>query len=237
MQINQMLGAFAATEKLEAGKREANRQITEINSEVKVWANEVSGLESKLVKLEDTKDSWNQWSITYGEVEEGVRTRVSGIDILSGMIQDLGALQTLTQTLKAIPMIEFAEIHRLDKTLEDLSVLLDLQASLQAIPRIPPVPSLDKGLSESLQAIEEILVSRSKLSSIPVIPEVDLQEGKSLVSACEALSALLEGASGLRDVEAKLQALEAETKKIEEELSEIRSKEIECPQCSYRWIP
>jgi hypothetical protein len=48
-QVNLVLGAFASTEKLEAGKAEANLRISRANSEAKVLANELALAEAAIV--------------------------------------------------------------------------------------------------------------------------------------------------------------------------------------------
>src|SRR5208337_2155919 len=51
MELNTILGAFASTEKLEVGKKSANLQIGQKNSEAKAFAVEIGDAESRKSEL------------------------------------------------------------------------------------------------------------------------------------------------------------------------------------------
>ena len=76
--LNAILGAFASTEKLDAGKKEANRRITEKNGEARTLAEEIREAEERRGKLDRLDASAQDSAHTVADYE----TKVNGYESL-----------------------------------------------------------------------------------------------------------------------------------------------------------
>ena len=105
-QINQVLGAFASTEKLEHGKKEINRRIQEANGEAKLIANELAELEAQTVKCEALAVRAEAQDRTLLRLAEGVESGRGRLDATSETLArwlGLGMLRAVADGLHEVP--------------------------------------------------------------------------------------------------------------------------------------
>jgi hypothetical protein len=234
-QINQVLGAFASTDKLEQGKKEANKRIQEANSEAKLIAGELSELEAQLIKCKVLAKQAEAKSQTLTTQE---RQAIKCQLISEGVVHALEAHAELIQVLEVQRILPAHEpgVGNLPFTVEVLEDLLGLRSSLtgldSAIQGLNP-PHLDVPGVELIELLEIVLEPRSDLRRLPAIPDpprVMAQTIELIEQVIETRSELVELAKDLKEQEDLLRAISLETKQLQEDVDKIQ-----CPKCGHEF--
>lgn len=159
---NQVLGAFASTDKLEQGKKEANRRIAGINSEAKVLATELAHMERQLILCRDLEV---RSGIALAQVEEA-EGRMAMLDSVRTTSRDLMRLQEDVrhgERLREVESLEFDSVLQGLKLMSALERLLGLLADLAEYERLVDVRGADE---EDLRVIFGLAERRSKLGDV-----------------------------------------------------------------------
>jgi hypothetical protein len=238
-QLNQLLGAFASTEKLESGKKEVNRRITETNSESKVIGGELKEIARD---IKDIKEFFERDAVALIATLEQLENKIllkgehsDQLDQLIENIQESHGIQKVLDGIKIPTFIRLAEIRELLYNLEELNetarTLNTLEDALEGI--IPPEIHVDPSV---LRALDGLLGVRERLSKLPDLPEykvpdptlfLALEEYSNLRGEIIKYSHEIDGLdSDIIDVGAQLDRAKAELNAM---------TVIECPECGHKW--
>lgn len=106
--MNTILGAFSSTEKLENGKREANRRIAERNSEAKVIAKSLREVEERKAKLEPLATRATEIQAEIDRLEPKVARGEKLVTWLDSLIVHREKLDRLEKALGALHVPDLA---------------------------------------------------------------------------------------------------------------------------------
>lgn len=239
--INQILGAFASTERLELGKKEVNKRVASINSESKVIAEELNEVTKSLIVMRNLSSDGTKATSAMEALEERV-------EVLGGQTRSSLALLSLSDTLKPYLALEGMKldldldtVQDLADNVQDLDSLVETQARrslvLSAIKGLTIPQGIDPSIQDKITAIDKLLELVRKLKQFPdvqAIPESDLNELEGKINLLERACTLRDG---LRSAEGDIEQLDQKILQATEELQELnKSSEIkECPSCGHKW--
>jgi len=234
-EINAVLGAFSSTEKLDAGKKEANLRITQRKSEANTLASEIRLAEERSASLLEITGSATVIADAVLALERDIRAREVLVGQLGSVLYHqarLQPLQTILNTLtlpnltKADTLLQVAE--NLETASQSLSVsrfLRKLEAAIDATAaswaEVLIIYKRDKGVCELLTLLDKFGFQRTeysdRLTSIIEQTDSQLTEVKTLngsisylAVAIEAYQAHQELADQLKDYDSQLEIAEAE---------------------------
>src|SRR5271157_5281260 len=121
MELNTILGAFASTEKLEAGKKAANLEITHKNSEAKTLAEEVNASESRKASLEKIAVSASGIATRLQSLEPEVKVLEHKLYWLEQAAQRQSQLWPIQHCVSKLAVPDTAEVERVTKA-RDMAV-------------------------------------------------------------------------------------------------------------------
>lgn len=190
-QVNLVLGAFSATDKLEQGKKEANKRITEINSEAKLLAKEITELEAKLIKIEDldvkTKelneelDRLTQHHSLFSNQENFLNEVILVVedttylnDVKAAIGSPVGLQEVITENLKTEQLTYIIETSRdltlLSHTLLELGNIGEVCDTLIKVSTLSDHVVLLKALEKFKQNINTNIVFLEEMKQQPLTP-------------------------------------------------------------------
>jgi DNA repair exonuclease SbcCD ATPase subunit len=110
--LNAILGAFASTEKLDAGKKEANRRITEKNGEARTLAEEIREAEERRGKLERFNASAQDSAHTVSGYEAKVNSYES---LLTSLIETLTRMNRIAKMRSFVLKLSVPDVSPIEK--------------------------------------------------------------------------------------------------------------------------
>lgn len=243
-QLNQLLGAFASTEKLEAGKKEVNRRISESNSEAKLVAGELVEVEKDLARLRILEEAATKVSASLEAREVEVASLEAKVSHLETHMRISDSLSALTDVVSHLSPVDLGEVRRLHGVSEALETLNSLGRSLSACDTIledlkAPEVNLTKELG-ILSSLETLTSVGTRLNAIPDIPAVDTTRVAQDMQILRALEEYGNLANKLNTASETLNELDTKLESIHQELHAAQ-KELQgmtlttCPQCGYKW--
>ena len=118
--LNAILGAFGGTEKLEAGKKEANLRITHKNGEAKTLSFEIAEAEQRKAKLETLSAQSSQIAVEIHSLESSARLLEHRAGWTRVAHQRLSRLAPLLQILSALDIPDTTEVSNLQNKVTNL---------------------------------------------------------------------------------------------------------------------
>jgi hypothetical protein len=115
IELNTILGAFASTEKLEAGKKTANLEIAHKNSEAKTLAGEVTQAETRKAQLELIDKDAQRIAQELQRLKPEVEMLESKEQWLLAISEWQAALLPIRETLSKLIMPDMGEVMRLSE--------------------------------------------------------------------------------------------------------------------------
>lgn len=258
-ELNAILGAFASTEKLEAGKKSANLQITQKNSEAKALAVEVAEAEERKAALTTLDADMN-------EVARELRRLDSEVFILETKTEWLRAaehrqtyLWPLKHVLKTLVIPDISEVEalavktdmaiqatnsfRLKKIFSRATASVDEVADaylrvfgqLDTLTTIYAVIELHSRCAPAYQVVTDLLSTVSNL-------EQEVVQFTRIERTIAKMREILDLRNAVVDIPAKMQRLDEDLATLNRELSDLQRKgeredaqKIECPQCGFKF--
>jgi hypothetical protein len=256
MELNTILGAFASTEKLEAGKKVANLEITHKNSEAKTIAEEINASESRKASLAELDKNAGKLA---GDLKS-LEPVVQALEVKKAWLEAARARQAVLWPLQAalakLSVPDMAEIARL-RVAYDYAVQATNSFRLSRFyTRVREageftgiewlaVERLWRG-AQALRALDAVLSSpvRSYVKQVRGIHDEVLLELEGTEPMVDGIIKLEQYRVSLDTVAAarqRLQALDADILKanagVEEAMAEmVKRNEIECPKCGERFV-
>lgn len=244
--VNQILGAFASTERLELGKKEVNKRISSINSESKVIAEELTNITKDLIVMRSLEDEAKEIASELSSLEgvvAGVEDQLKGITKVTTLMANLEPYADI-QTLDALEM-DTRPLHTLVKEGRALNILLETRGRLTLVTK-----ALDweqgstvgaSKLVQEIEAIDQLIDVSTSLRSFPEIPEAPevsrLLELEKIIETidkvCTLRNRFKEKSDRYEDLVAQLKALQIEQEGLHDQLKE--SEMTVCPSCGHKW--
>jgi DNA repair exonuclease SbcCD ATPase subunit len=153
MVLNAILGKFSSTERLEAGKREANTRIAEKNFEAKTIAKQVQETEELKAKLTILADRANAITAVVNALTPDIQRREEQVQELNLLISRKTQYEQLLDIIERLPVLDTRPIEK------QLTVL---------------------GHTEDLLVSQTHLLDLRRITSRLVIPHVDLAEHQAM---------------------------------------------------------
>lgn len=257
MKLNTVLGAFASTEKLEAGKKAANLEIQHKNAEAKTLAEEVSASEARKAGLETVTAETETLSAALQSLEpciQALEVKKSWVEAAKARQAVLWPLQALVNRLE-VP--ETGEIERLQAGRRHaIQATNSYRIARLCAKAKDAIETVTSGWSEvvravkKIQAIDEYLVSIRGYVKLPV-EEVTARiqdANRGFVSAkalADGIILLAEYQTWRRQREvlyAGLAKLDSDKAGLEVSIADVKAKmqdsqKIACPSCGHKFDP
>jgi DNA repair exonuclease SbcCD ATPase subunit len=258
-EINAILGAFSSTEKLDAGKKEANLRITQRKGEANTLASEIRLAEERSAVLLEITGQATVIADAVLALERGIRDDETVVGQLESVLYHRGRLQPLQGILDTLTLPNLTEAATL------LQVVEGLGAAGQALLLSRFLRKLEAALDSSAaswadllvtykqgKSIEELLALLDKagfyrteyadrLTSIIEQVETQLAEVKALNASIAYLAVAASAFEVHKSLTSQLAGLTSELETAEDELEAARqeyaaaeAKKIKpgiCPKC------
>ena len=197
--LNNILGAFSSTEKLEAGKKEGNSQIAEKNAEAKNLAAEINLTAAELARLEGLAERAKTIDAELAELECRADVEAHKVEALTRLITLQQRAERLRILHDALPVPDVRQVSfasMLVSAVEKALISTAASARLHAIVKhlaVPDTTAVEKAL-KTAQAANK--AGRAQIRSTKVqtlIQQVDAVEAKftAVVKAFNALKPIV----------------------------------------------
>jgi energy-coupling factor transporter ATP-binding protein EcfA2 len=256
-ELNTILGAFASTEKLEAGKKTANLEIQHKNSEAKTLAEEVNVTETR--KAELTTLTAAVEAVSQGL--ESLEPEIKALELKDyWLVEAKARLQRLLPLQDALSRLTIPETQELESLARGRSYAIQATNSFRFV-RIckRAQEGLDTAvatwtsagvLRQRIQALNELVSARAKHVVQPVEPLTIVID-----SASRGIAAAKTGHLGtiyldlcqrwleqVMTLKTRLQNLDEELLAVSTQFSQVQdqireSQKVICPQCGLKFDP
>jgi energy-coupling factor transporter ATP-binding protein EcfA2 len=258
-ELNAILGAFSSTEKLDAGKKEANLRITQRKSEANTLASEIRSAEERSASLLDITGKATVIADAILALERGIRDDETTVGQLDAVLYHQARLQPLQEILDTLVLPDLTEAGTLLQVVEGLEAagqalmasrfLRRVEAALDSVSAAWDdlmVPyKQNKNVGELLVLLDKARVYRTeysdRLTSIIEQAETQLTEVKVLNSSIAYLAVAATArqahenlTSQLTELASQLEVAEAELETVRQEFAANEAKKIKsgaCPKC------
>jgi energy-coupling factor transporter ATP-binding protein EcfA2 len=249
-ELNNILGGFASTEKLEQGKREANLRITQKNSEARTLAVEIHDAEVRKAKFEEKSISLIPILEDVTLMEEIVKKLEERADITEIALVHLlnvRLYQTILNRIVVPDIIPLVTMFQRAKTAYTALCAYDAQTRhvyhQMKIEETVAAWREVKKIYLGVLAAREIIVAQKIKNQAAELSKINLKDETLIVKILDGIKIARECRSRLAAV-AELKNFEMDlTNKIEELLNsekclhETFSKEVMiCPKCGERFV-
>ena len=263
-ELNAILGAFSSTEKLDAGKKEANLRVTQRKSEASTLASEIRSAEERSAALlKITGDATLIADAVFG-LERGIRDIEVVVGQLGSVLHHRSRLQPLQTILNALTLPDLTETLALLHLVENLTTaneaflvsrfLRMVETSLDSLSSawadLLVTYKQNKGIGDLLVLLNKASFYRTeyadRLTSISEQVEAQLVEAKALNSSIAYLAIAVEALETLRQISDQMSEqssllLEAESdlEAVRQEYAEAEVKKVKsgiCPKCNFDGI-
>jgi hypothetical protein len=257
MELNTILGAFASTEKLEAGKKAANLEITHKNSEAKTLAEEVNTAESRKASLTNLAQNTSRVATSLQSLKpeiEALESKKTWVEAARARQAVLWPLQAAVAKL-AVP--DLTEVERLTKgrqlaiqATNSFRVARLCQKVKEALETVNQTWDAAKTYYQQIQAVEDYYALKSQVF-LPVLDVVGAKietakagfaMAKSYTDGIILLAQIqtyadraLSVAHEVRTTELLIENLNVQVAEVKSQMAE--SQKIECPKCGERFEP
>ena|SRR5271157_1276391 len=256
MELNTILGAFASTEKLEAGKKAANLEITHKNSEAKTLAEEVNAAESRKASLE-------RLNADAGKVAESLQRlepAAQALEVKKYWLEAARARQAVLWPLQAalakLTVPDMAEATRLRQACVAAVQATNSFRLSRFFARVREagdyadiewlaVERLWRG-AQAIRQLDAVLSSpiREYVKRIRAAHDhalLELEGTEPMVNGIILLAQHHTYADRATMLKAQLEKVDADIKVVETEVLRLKSQiekrdEIECPKCGERFV-
>lgn len=254
-EINTILGAFASTEKLEAGKGSANLEIKQKNSEARVLAEEINTAEGRRVTFRDLSEAAEFIAADLEPLIAGQHVLESKCLWLKEAHQRQSALWPIQAALEKLSIPDTAEIERLTVA---AACAVDATNSFRrralykrTLDTVEAINTQWTGvftLKTQLEGITELQAASSAHVSFPLQPITDAMEKanagiavvQSALKGIILLGQLSDSLEIVSSTKGKVIAIDAEIADLVEQQSAVRKQIadeqlIACPECGHKF--
>jgi energy-coupling factor transporter ATP-binding protein EcfA2 len=254
-ELNAILGAFSNTEKLDAGKKEANLRITQRKSEANTLATEIRAAEERSARLLEITGTASVIAEAVHTLEKGIRTDESLRGQLESVLYHQARLQPLHLILTSLTLPDLIEVEPLSDKVANLQIAVDAFITSRFLHKLELVLKevsntwaevvvnfkQDRGLTELFGLLDKVGMNSveyvDKLTNI--LEKVDAQflEAKTLDSSIAYLVVAISSSQeykrltrSLAEYDTQLAAIEEEIETVRQEIATEAVKEL-CPRC------
>jgi energy-coupling factor transporter ATP-binding protein EcfA2 len=239
IELNTILGAFASTERLDAGKKEANSRISQHNGEAKTLAEEIREAEERKAKL-TVLDGQTEWYASeVASAESTVNATQSRLSNTYGAMEHLIRLTEYRRLLSELHMPDTSGTENLHKKAQLLSQAASSHVKMAVL----------SGCNESLDDIVEKWESLVKLHKLKrelfILLAIKERKGlgprecaekletllltaKLVLSSTSALSTIIEVSDRVNPVRERVKAKDTELARVEEEYKAATEELLRC---------
>lgn len=238
--LNAVLGAFSSTEKLDAGKKEANLRITQRKSEANTLAGEIREAEERADKLNDLSAKTVVVADIVSSLEKAIRLDEVQVGQLQASIYHRSHLEPLQEILESLTIPDLTGVSTLVQVRSNLEAASDalsvskfltkLKSSVEVVDttwaEVVAKHKASRALSELIGLVESQKQSPAKLVTrfTEIISEVqeEISEAAALSSRIAYLSAAVEAGRRIREYQTQLGEQDTLLQTTEQELEEVR---------------
>jgi len=241
-ELNAILGAFSSTEKLDAGKKEANGRITQRKSEASTLASEIRSAEERSVALLEITGEASVVAEAVLDLEKEIRDNEVVVGQLGSAIAHQSRLEPLQEVLDTLTLPDLTEVTTLAVKAGSLKLAADSFVASRFLRRVET--GLDeiaaswaelfvnfkkvRGLEELSLLMDKVGVSRteyaSQLTSLIGDLETQLTETKTLNSSISYLAVAVSSGQAHRTLLAQQQEQDSLLVEAEAELESARQE-------------
>jgi DNA repair ATPase RecN len=239
--LNAILGAFGGTEKLEAGKKEANLRITQKNSEAKTLSFEIAEAHQRRDKLETLAAQGNAIA-TEIHTLESLSRRLEARAVWMGVThQQMQSVALMGEFLNLLQIPDTSEVERLTQKVASLRVAGAARAQVSVL------ADVETFLARTTAGWSKIVVLFKKAKALrETVPLVEEIEASTAEVDAKALNAVI---GHLEDIYTEATRLQGSIKYIEQ-IAQLRTRvtglqherlhieaeqdaatKLKCPQC------
>jgi energy-coupling factor transporter ATP-binding protein EcfA2 len=258
-ELNAILGAFSSTEKLDAGKKQANLLITQHKSEANTLATEIRSAEERSAKLLVITGAATLVAEAVTSLEKGVREVEGVAGQLSVSLNHRTRLEPLQAILDTLTLPDLTEVEPLARMVENLQLAQEAKYTYRLLRKLESTlddiagtwsemvtnSKQSRGLAELFAMTEDRGydpdVFSVALAGIIRVVEAQFTEAKTLVSSISYLESASEAAdryeslsSSFPEVANQVEAVEQEIETLRQELAAELAAEAAkglCPKC------
>jgi energy-coupling factor transporter ATP-binding protein EcfA2 len=234
--LNAILGAFGGTEKLEAGKKEANLRVTHKNGEAKTLSFEIAEAEQRRAALEALTVKSGRVASEVHHLESLARSLEHRTTWTTLAHYRLQRLSPLLQILELLKVPDTGKVERLQTVVVYLNVLGHTQFAVSALDhiesqlsRVTPAWSEIVRLYKKIQALQETLPLKQNVeaatgASLEIVDQVE-NDFYTAVNLRASISYIAE----VHKLLATVEDLAHQRLHIEQE--QDAATKLKCPQC------
>lgn len=234
--LNAILGAFGGTEKLEAGKKEANLRITHKNGEAKTLSFEIAEAEQRRAKYENLSTKSNLIANEIHTLESSVRFLEHRAVWTALTLKHIQRLSPLLQILESLKVPDISEVSNLQIMVRNLQIVGGAQYRVAALDHIESKLSrVSSAWSEIVrlykksQALQEVLPLKQKCeattgANLEIVDRIE-NDFYAAVNLRASISYIAE----VQALRARVDELTHERLHVEQEQN--AATKLKCPQC------
>lgn len=258
--VNAVLGAFASTERLDAGRKEANLRVTQKNSEAKTLAAEVHEAEERKAKLSPMVEEGDALFEALDELEKDIRLGEKQGAWLLFATQHRNRLSTLRTAYNGLEPPDLETAKLLETKAQTAVDAAERQVYLRFLTKFSALQDqvaeswtgilVDYKKGRALEELTSLLSKKddslgamhSKLAEVLSQFEVDYSlavAAQGSIKQLAELAAIRQGLDEQREelvsVKAQVTSAEAEAQSLLEQLAaeKAKVKRTTCPKCGY----
>jgi len=252
-ELNNILGGFASTEKLEYGKREANLRIQQKNAEARTLATEIHDAEVRRAKFEEQAQAVEPIVVRLAELD----TRIWGLEAQGAATAACVAVKrTLLPLRKLLRELKVPDTAPLDKLLQKAQAAYTALYAADALQHFTYYQmKIEEAVTswremkkfyfgvEAIRQITAVAKVRNQAAQLAALSfdETKISQALDGIKAVREATARLSSVTALRvaeaEVAAEIEGLNAEEKSLRAQAAEFADKLVVCPQCGERFTP
>jgi len=242
-ELSTILGAFASTEKLEAGKKVANLQVTQKNSEARTLSLEIRDVEDRKAKLEELALACLPITSAVLVLEGQIRSKEAKLFWSSEVLHHNSRLVLLRAILASLVLPDLSEAEKLEKKIQYLQQAAGAIVNLKFLQRVlSSLVFITTGWSEIMKTVKAVksineavaLVERKETFS----PEAFARQLNNIIGDLEgSFSEATKAQSSIKLMEQtllsrqRISANKQQLAQVETELVELKELGGLCPKC------
>jgi DNA repair exonuclease SbcCD ATPase subunit len=220
-ELNGILGAFASTEKLDAGKKEANLRITQRNGEAKTLAEEIREAEERKGKIAILSEQADQNATRVNDLESMAQDAENRLSNTYEAIKHLARLTEVRRISSELRVPDISSAEKLHQTTELLFQAAGIRAKLGVL------SGCNKSLDEMVGKWELVVKSHKIKRELLSLLAIKGREGPSPRECSDQLETLLSSAKLVLSSASALSSIVEVSGKVEGARKNVTNKEAE----------